>query len=57
MNVHEQMIKNQQKPKMHYDKNAVKREMIFNKGGKVLVQNYKSKLWENGVIILKTRNV
>lgn len=52
-NSHEQMLINQQKQKTYYDKNATKSEIVFNEGDKVFVQNYKSKLWEKGVIIKK----
>lgn len=56
INVYEQMINNQIKQKLYYNKKSMRKEVIFNKGDKVYVQNCKSKIWEKGVIIAKLEN-
>ena len=56
LDAYKHMIKNQQKQKIYYDKNAVKKEIGYNKGDKIYVQNYKTKIWEKGEIVEKLKS-
>ncbi|CAI6370294.1 unnamed protein product [Macrosiphum euphorbiae] len=55
LDAHNHMIKNQQKQKIYYDRNAVKKEIAYNKGDKIYVQNYKTQIWEKGEIVEKLK--
>jgi len=50
-NAHTKMLENQIKQKQNYDKNALKKEIVFNTGDKVFIQDYKNKTWEKGEVM------
>lgn len=45
------MVQNQLKQKQNYNKNSLNKEIVFNKGEKVFIQNYKKKTWEKGEVV------
>lgn len=49
---HQKMLDNQQSQKSHYDKSA-RTEVLFWPGERILLQNPKTKLWENAKIVKK----
>jgi len=45
---HKTMLQNQQKEKENYNIKALDKEIVYNKGDKVFILNYKNNSWEKG---------